>query len=518
MDTSQPNSSTVQPFNNSTSQPFNTKDREQLARLGISVAQAEQQLQNFRTGFPYLSIIAPATPDRGITRFDCDTQTALVRRFDRWGGSRLKFVPASGAATRMFKTLFEAKAQWVHSPHGVALSRECETFFASLNKFAFYDRLKTVPGVSENDRLSVIRALLDEEGLNYGNLPKGLLLFHRYSEGARTPFEEHLVEAALYAGDAAGVARLHFTVSPEHRAKFAALAERTVPVYEKKYGVRFEIRFSEQKPSTDTLAADAHNAPFRHADDSLLFRPGGHGALLENLNELTESVVFIKNIDNVVVEAFSGETIHWKKTLAGYLLQLREQIQRYIAQIERGAGMDELAEIARFLTQAFCITLPDAPQEEYAARLLAKLNRPLRVCGMVKNVGEPGGGPFIVRHADGSSSLQIAESVQLDLENPEINRLFQASTHFNPVDLVCSFSDYRGGRFHLPDFRDPATGLISLKSKDGRTLKAQELPGLWNGAMSDWNTAFVETPLITFNPVKTVNDLLRKEHQGSIDD
>ncbi|MDR2361574.1 MAG: DUF4301 family protein [Prevotellaceae bacterium] len=504
---------TNQQPNSSPSQQLSNDDRTQLARLGVDLAQAEQQLQNFCSGFPFLSIIAPATPGKGVTRFDHHMQTAFVQRFDRWDGSRLKFVPASGAATRMCKALFEAKTQWKRSPHDDALSPECEMFFASLHKFAFYDRLKTLPGVLESDRLSVVRALLDEEGLNYCNLPKGLLLFHRYRDGVRTPFEEHLVEAALYARDAAGVARLHFTVSPEHRAKFVALTEAVVPDYEKKYGVRFEIRFSEQKKSTDTIAADEHNAPFRNPDGALLFRPGGHGALLENLNEITESIVFIKNIDNVVIEPLNGETIHWKKVLAGYLLYLRERIHAGIVQIERGAGMDELKEIERFLSSAFCITLPDAPPEEYAARLRNKLNRPLRVCGMVKNVGEPGGGPFIVRHADGSSSLQIAESVQLDLENPEVNRLFHASTHFNPVDLVCSFSDYKGGRFHLPDFRDPATGLITLKSKDGRILKAQELPGLWNGAMSDWNTAFVETPLITFNPVKTLNDLLRKEHQ-----
>ncbi|MDR1681668.1 MAG: DUF4301 family protein [Prevotellaceae bacterium] len=502
---------TNQQPNSSTTQQLLRNDHEQLARRGISAAQAETQLQNFRTGFPFLPVVAPATPDRGITRFDAGTQAALVQRFESWGGSRLKFVPASGAATRMFKALYEAQQQL---PSGLAPSRECETFFAALRRFAFYDRLKTVPGFAESDRQSVIRALLDEEGLNYGRLPKGLLLFHRYGHGARTPFEEHLVEAALYAGDAAGVARLHFTVSPEHRSKFAALAEAVVPDYEKKYGRRFEIRFSEQKPSTDTLAADAHNAPFRHADGTLLFRPGGHGALLENLNEMTESVVFIKNIDNVAVEALHGETVHWKKALAGYLLQLRDQIGDAIALIERGASVGELQEIARFLDRSFCISLPDAAPEALAERLLAKLRRPLRVCGMVQNAGEPGGGPFIVSHDDGSTSLQIAESVQLDMENPEVRRLFHASTHFNPVDLVCSFDDYRGGRFHLPDFRDPATGLISLKSKDGRTLKAQELPGLWNGAMSHWNTAFVETPLVTFNPVKTVTDLLRKEHQG----
>jgi hypothetical protein len=490
--------------------PFRASDLQQLAGRGISAAQAERQLAHFRTGFPYLSVIAPATPERGITRFDRKMQQALVRRFDGWGGSRLKFVPASGAASRMFKSLFEAMARLAQ---GAAIPPESEPFFASLDKFAFYDRLKAVEGFAEGDRLSALRALLDEAGLNYSRLPKGLLLFHRYDEGPRTPFEEHLVEAAHYACDAKRVARLHFTVSPEHRARFVELAGRTVPAYERRYGVRFEIRFSEQLPSTDTLAVDADNAPFRNADGSLLLRPGGHGALLENLNATTEAVVFIKNIDNVAIEALSGETIHWKKVLGGYLLLLREQITHAIAQLERGANPEELARIAQFLEQAFCIGLPDVPADDCAERLWAKLNRPLRVCGMVKNAGEPGGGPFIVRQADGSSSLQIAESGQLDLDDPAVERLFRAATHFNPVDLVCSFDDYRGGRFHLPDFRDAATGFISIKSKDGLTLKAQELPGLWNGAMSHWNTAFVETPLITFNPVKTVDDLLRKEHQ-----
>jgi hypothetical protein len=493
---------------------FDLYDLEQLSQRGISAAQAAQQLQNFRTGFPFLPVVAPATVGRGITQFDEAQQAALVARFDQWGGSRLKFVPASGAATRMFQSLFEARAQLAENAPAGELPGSCHAFFDSLEQFAFYDALRDVEGCRIDQPSSVLHALLDEKGLHYGHLPKGLLLFHKNAAGPRTPLEEHLVEAAAYATDANGVARLHFTVSPEHRAKFAERLQQVQPRYEASYGVKFDVSFSEQKQSTDTLAADAQNQPFRNADRSLLFRPGGHGALLENLNEIGEEMVFIKNIDNVVVEALNGATIHWKKTLAGYLLTLREQIHRYLTQLEQAPDAFQLKEVAQFLETTFCITLPAVPAEEYGPLLYAKLNRPLRVCGMVKNVGEPGGGPFIAKDPDGATSLQIAESVQLDLNSPEVRKMVAASTHFNPVDLVCSFRDYKGGSFHLPDFRDPATGFISKKSKDGRLLKAQELPGLWNGAMSNWNTAFVEVPLITFNPVKTVNDLLRKEHRN----
>ncbi|MDR0693960.1 MAG: DUF4301 family protein [Prevotellaceae bacterium] len=493
---------------------FNLYDLEQLSQAGIRVEQAERQLQNFRTGFPYLPIVAPAAPGKGIRQLDTETQAGLVQLFDNWSGRRVKFVPASGAATRMFKALLETKTALAQNP-GAAISNDSAAFFASLDKFAFYDELKKV-AANPDDRLAVLNALLDKAGLNYGNLPKGLLLFHKYAGGARTAFEEHLVEAALYAKDAGNVARLHFTVSPEHRSKFTGLLKKVQPSYEEQFGVTFEITFSEQKKSTDTIAADGHNQPFRNADNSLLFRPGGHGALLENLNALTEDVVFVKNIDNVVTDALKPETVHWKKVLAGLLLQLREQIYHYIAQIENNPDALQLKKIALFLEHAFCITLPEVPEKEYAPLLYAKLNRPLRVCGMVKNVGEPGGGPFIAKDADGSLSLQIAESVQLDLNDPEVQKHFNAATHFNPVDLVCSFRDYKGGKFDLLHFRDPATGFISTKSKDGRTLKAQELPGLWNGAMSNWNTVFVEVPLATFNPVKTVLDLLRKEHQSEL--
>ncbi|MCL2133425.1 MAG: DUF4301 family protein [Bacteroidales bacterium] len=490
---------------------FSLFDTHQLQKSGITVEQVEQQLSRFRKGFPFLPITAPAVSGKGITQFNEEEQRLMLQRFDHWGGSRLKFVPASGAATRMFKALFE----YLEIGKG---GKEVDEFFTRLKDFAFYEDLIKIIDKDTPEASDWVKALLDAEGLNYGNLPKGLLKFHRYDEGGRTAFEEHLVEAALYAKDSYGVARLHFTVSPEHRQAFEALFNAVRHNYEKRYGVKYEVSFSEQKKSTDTIAVDLQNEPFRNADGSLLFRPGGHGALLENLNEMQEDIIFVKNIDNITPDKLRADTIHWKKVLAGYLLQLREQITAYILLLEKGCSDIKLKEVAQFLEKEFCISLPSVIGEEYARTLYAKLNRPIRVCGMVKNEGEPGGGPFIARNADGSLSLQIAESVQIDPQDPEAQGHFKAATHFNPVDLVCSFRDYHGGRYSLLDFRDEATGFISQKSKDGRDLKALELPGLWNGAMSDWNTAFVEVPLATFNPVKTINDLLRKEHQCLFDE
>jgi hypothetical protein len=481
---------------------FSVSDIQQLQRLGIEPAQAAQQLEDFRRGFPYMPIVAPATVGKGIVQLNDAQQAELIALFDQWGGSRLKFVPASGAATRMFKSLYEMRDTAKTSP-------ETDTFFARLPDFAFYDDLMRVvktPG----DPQAVLSGLLEADGLNYGQLPKGLLKFHHYPEGARTAFEEHLVEAALYAKDARNIARLHFTVSPEHTGNFNALLKKVQPDYEKRYGVTYEITFSEQKKSTDTLAAESDNTPFRVTDGSLLLRPGGHGALLENLAEVEEDIVFIKNIDNVAPDRLKADTIHWKKVLAGMMLRLRSRIATYLAELEQGAGSVKLKEIATFMAQHFCLTLPEVEAGQYAALLYTKLNRPMRVCGMVRNAGEPGGGPFLARNADGSQSLQIVESAQIDPHDAAMEKIFRAATHFNPVDLVCSFRDYRGGRYDLRKFRDPATGFISQKSKDGRVLKALELPGLWNGAMSDWNTLFVEVPLSTFTPVKTVTDLLRR--------
>ena len=486
---------------------FSTSDIQQLQQQGIERQQAARQIEDFRNGFPCMPIVAPATAGKGIVQVSNEEQAELVNLFDEWGGSRLKFVPASGAATRMFKSLYALR-------DAGKTTSEIDTFFKRLSDFAFYDDLMEVVKTPDRGNLqAVLNGLLEANGLGYGQLPKGLLKFHRYPEGARTAFEEHLVEAALYAKDANNVARLHFTVSPEHDGKFKTLLKKVQPDYEKQYGVTYEITISEQKKATDTLAVELDNTPFRNADGSLLVRPGGHGALLENLAEVKEDIVFIKNIDNVAPDRLKSDTIHWKKVLAGMMLKLRSQIAAYLAELEQGVESVKLKEIATFMAQNFCITLPEVEAGQYAALLYAKLNRPMRVCGMVKNVGEPGGGPFLARNTDGSQSLQIVESSQIDLHDPAVKKIFQASTHFNPVDLVCSFRDYKGGMYDLHKFRDSATGFISEKSKDGRALKALELPGLWNGAMSDWNTMFVEVPLSTFSPVKTVTDLLRREHQ-----
>ncbi|MDR2937655.1 MAG: DUF4301 family protein, partial [Prevotellaceae bacterium] len=390
-----------------------------------------------------------------------------------------------------------------------------------LQKFAFYEDLKSLlnlqpfdnQAVIENLRLPILQTLLGKNGMNYGALPKGLLKFHTYKDGVRTAMEEHLVEAALYAKDKNNVAQLHFTVSPEHRILFEDLVKKVQPEYEKKYNVQYKISFSEQKKSTDTLAVDAGNAPFRNADGSMLFRPGGHGALIENLDEQHADIVFVKNIDNVAPDAYKAETVRYKKVLAGLLLQLRSKIFEYAAAVENNPSEAKLSEIQSFFENELSFIFPKSWETNKVEYLRSKLNRPIRVCGMVKNVGEPGGGPFVAVNPDGSASLQIAESSQLNLNDAHTKTAFDSATHFNPVDLVCSFVDRNGKKYDLKKFRDPATGFISVKSKDGKELKAQELPGLWNGAMSDWTTVFVEVPLITFNPVKTVNDLLRKEHQ-----
>lgn len=486
---------------------FSSNDQQQLHNLGITQEQVKQQIKDFHKGFPFLPVVAPAVAGKGITQISQEEQEELIGLFDQWGGTRLKFVPASGAATRMFKSLYEYRDT-------ENVSADTDVFFNRLKSFAFYDDLiKAVGDDDKNNKIALLNGLLEKKGLNYGCLPKGLIAFHRYNNDSRTAFEEHLVEAALYAKDSNKIARLHFTVSPEHLEGFKSLLERVQPEYEDRYSVKFEVSFSEQKKSTDTIAVDLNNEPFRNDDGSLLFRPGGHGALLENLNEIKEDIIFIKNIDNVVPDHLKADTIHWKKVLAGMMLKLRRQIAAYITLLENGAAELQLKEIATFLAKNFSIVLPEVPAKQYASLLFTKLNRPMRVCGMVKNAGEPGGGPFVVRNEDTSCSLQIAESVQINMNDEKSRKIVERATHFNPVDIVCSFRDYKGGAYDLLKFRDPATGFISMKSKDGRELKALELPGLWNGAMSDWNTMFVEVPLITFNPVKTVNDLLRPEHQ-----
>ena len=422
----------------------------------------------------------------------------------------------------MFKNLFE----FLGADYDVPETKFEKTFFEQIEKFAFYNDLnaacekafeKNIPAlIAEGDYKAVVAALLEAAGLNYGALPKGLLKFHRYEDGSRTPLEEHLVEGALYAANKNGKVNVHFTVSPEHRRLFENLVADKAAVYAKKYGVDYNVTFSEQKPCTDTIAADMNNQPFRD-NGKLLFRPGGHGALIENLNDLDADIIFIKNIDNVVPDKLKGDTVLYKKLIAGVLVALQQKAFAYLELLDSGRYTHEqVLEILQFLQKKLFCKNPETKNLEDAELVLylkEKLNRPMRVCGMVKNVGEPGGGPFLAYNSDGTISLQILESSQIDMDDPEKKEMFEKGTHFNPVDLVCAVRDYKGHKFDLVNFVDKATGFISYKSKNGKELKALELPGLWNGAMSDWNTVFVEVSLSTFNPVKTVNDLLREQHQ-----
>lgn len=501
------------------------RDLMQIADKGISEKQIENQLNEFKTGFPFLRLEAAASVERGIVATTAESREKYEKCWEQFkaaGNKVVKFVPASGAASRMFKDMFA----FVDAEYDKPTTDFEKKYFDNIEKFAFYDELneaclknegKDIPTLlADGNFKAVASQMLRPEGLNYGQLPKGLLLFHKYAEGPRTPMEEHLVEAALYAASN-GEAHIHFTVSHEHMPLFRQKVADKADFYAKKYGVKYDISFSEQKPSTDTVAANPDNTPFRNADGSLLFRPGGHGALIENLNEIDADVIFIKNIDNVVPDRLKDETITYKQVIAGVLVSLQQKAFEYLRLLEAGTyNHDKLEEIIRFVQQDLCCRKADIKELEDADLVIylrEKLNRPMRVCGVVKNVGEPGGGPFLTYNQDGTVSLQILESSQIDKNNAEYMEMFTKGTHFNPVDLVCAVKDYKGQPFNLPDFVDRTTGFISSKSKNGKELKALELPGLWNGAMSNWNTVFVEVPLGTFNPVKTVNDLLREQHQ-----
>lgn len=501
------------------------EDLKQIALKGMTEEQIKNQLEQFKTGFPFLRLEAAAGIDHGIMAPGKDERAAYEKAWTDYkaeGHRVVKFVPASGAASRMFKDMFA----FLDADYDVPTTDFEKHYFDNLENFAFYDALdgqcrknegKSIKELTaEGNYKAVVANMLEAKGLNYGQLPKGLLLFHRYEDGSRTPMEEHLVEGALYAASN-GEAHVHFTVSHEHMPLFRQMVEAKADRYAKTYGISYDITFSEQKPSTDTVAANPDNTPFRTDEGRLLFRPGGHGALIENLNEIDADVIFIKNIDNVVPDRLKADTVEYKQVIAGILVTLQQKAFGYLHLLETGAYTHEqLEEIIRFVQQNLCCRKHDIKNLEDAELVIYlrnKLNRPMRVCGVVKNVGEPGGGPFLTYNQDGTVSLQILESSQIDKSNKEYMEMFTKGTHFNPVDLVCAVKDYQGKPFNLPDFVDKTTGFISSKSKSGKELKALELPGLWNGAMSDWNTVFVEVPLSTFNPVKTVNDLLREQHQ-----
>ncbi len=521
---------------------FSDKDKQQIESKGLTPQKVNRQIEIFENGLPFSNLMAAATPKDGILQLDQKTEQHYIDVFENYKNdvSILKFVPASGAATRMFKFLFaflddyDPKKESINSYINNHKDSSLSMFFVGLEKFPFYDsvinKLKLEqPNYDElstgEKRLKFVKAMLDQDELDYGNYPKGLLPFHEYkNQVISTAFEEHLFESALYSSEGKPT-ELHFTISEAHADKFDEEFKRIEEKVEKKTGSKFDISFSFQKQSTDTIAVTPKNKPFRNDDGSLLFRPSGHGALIENLNDLKADLIFIKNIDNVVVYKYKDEVAKYKKVLAGILLEVQKQAFIYLNLLDKGNLLDlsadkaeeKLIEIAEFLTREMNVKI--SPEfKKYAKKfqieyLVEKLNRPIRVCGMVKNEGEPGGGPFWVKNENGNVSLQIVESAQINKKNKTQKKILKDSTHFNPVDIVCGIVDYKGKKFDLGNYLDEKAAFITAKTKAGKDLKALELPGLWNGSMANWNTIFVEVPLITFNPVKNVNDLLKATHQ-----
>jgi hypothetical protein len=520
---------------------FDDRDLAQLAEVGISLGEASRQIRLLEHPPSAIVVDRACTVGDGIRVLDEAEREEALRRHEEAcsRGRLLKFVPASGAASRMFQSLLavqnDAEMRRIDdveraAASGDANARALTELLGGLRKLAFFASLQSVlssRGQSIDELQAqgafreIVGALLDPDGLDCANQPKGLLEFHRYADESRTAFEEHLVEATEYVRDAGGECRLHLTVSPEHRSGFVALLQSTAAKYEERYGAHFHVELSLQKPSTDTLAVDEEDKPFRHADGRLLLRPGGHGALIENLNDLQADLIHIQNIDNVVPDRLRGQTSEWKKLLIGHLVSIQTKSFALIEELQakESPAPNVLEAALCFVQDVLSVEVPTEVRRDHGSQrsfLMDRLDRPLRVCGMLRNTGEPGGGPFWVRGKDGSVTLQIVESAQIDAKDPAQQEIFRSATHFNPVSLVCGLRDWRGESFDLRRFVDPDAVFIATKSKDGRALKALERPGLWNGAMADWNTVFVEIAPVNFTPVKTVNDLLRPEHQQMV--
>ncbi|QHI37161.1 hypothetical protein IMCC3317_25390 [Kordia antarctica] len=511
---------------------FSKKHTEQIEAKELTLLQIEEQLDKFRKKIPFTDITAHARVDHGILKLTSETEETYIQLYREQHGmfKIVKFTPASGAATRMFNFLYkfletyDPKKESINSYINKEKEPEIRLFFIGLEKFPFYDDVLKIMDKTEIDKIrkpdefnrDFVHALLAEEGLNYGNYPKGLLSFHKYKSHIATPFQEHLFEAASYACQG-GKAILHFTISKQHYDKFKATEQEILPHIAQKTDCTFEISYSYQSEKTDTIAVDLKNRPILDAEKNLEFRPGGHGALIENLNAIDADLIFIKNIDNVVVNTYAEEISRYKKILAGKLIDLQQKAFKFMKMLHNGVSNDELIIVLNFLYTELNIQLSEE-FEKYSQKyqieyLIEKLNRPIRICGMVKNEGEPGGGPFWVKHENGSISLQIVESAQIDRKNEYHQGIQKLSTHFNPVDIVCGVKDYQGNKYDLTQFVDRKSYFIASKSKSGKKIKALELPGLWNGGMAFWNTVFVEVPLVTFNPVKTINDLLKPTHQ-----
>ncbi|MDT8414327.1 MAG: DUF4301 family protein [Flavobacteriaceae bacterium] len=503
----------------------------QIESHGISLEQIKQQILFFERGQRFAQLEKPAKVADGIVQFDHKEGVMYADYFDSHKSqfSMCKFIPASGAATRMFKFLnefllaFDAENQSINAYINYNKAKALQTFLVGMEKLPFFKKIDAY--LRENnqdfDKLSkdqknilFIKTMLYQEPFAYKNKPKALIPFHAYKNRLATPFEAHLEEAVSYATNHC-MAHLHFTISEEHIQGFKTLSAARTPVVSKKTAVKFRIDYSFQKRKTDTITVDLQNNLFRDSQGALVFRPGGHGALIENLNDITEELIFIKNIDNIVVQSREEEVSFYKKMLAGYALSVQQHIFDWMKKLDENE-IDEAA-LQTFLKKVLYIKLPDGFDAHKVTDRMQfyrnKLNRPLRICGMVRNEGEPGGGPFWVRSTFGDVSLQIVESAQVNLDDAHQEEILKSSTHFNPVDLVCAVYDYKGRKFDLRAFVDTEAVFISQKSHNGLPVRALELPGLWNGGMANWNTVFVEVPLITFNPVKTVNDLFKPAHQ-----
>ena len=515
---------------------FTREDFKQIENKNIPIEKIYKQIESFRKGILPIRLNRPCTIGDGIEVIQRKDMNKLINVHNETASkySIIKFIPASGAATRMFKHLLSL----LNSPNPITrewLLRQVEEndssaefaikILVELKRFAFYEALKDklvadgydIETLCDRGEYELIlEYLLTRKGLDYANHPKGLIAFHSYRNCVRTACEEHLAEAIDYCVDSDGNARIHFTIAEEHFQLFQKHIHDVCQLYEQNVA-KLQITFSTQKSSTDTIAVDLENNPLRDRNDRLVFRPGGHGALLENLNELQEDIIYMKNIDNVVPDCLKEDTSLYKKVTCGLLVKLQRRIFNYLISLEKTAIDEKLTqEIISFITKKLSTTLPnnlrDYSLNDKRDFLFDKMNRPLRVCGVVRNVGEPGGGPFWVEETDSSLSLQIVEYSQVNHDEEKQHSIWNSATHFNPVDIVCSIKDFRGQTFDLRKYVNPNTGFISYKSKDGGNLKALELPGLWNGSMANWNTVFVEVPSTTFNPVKTVNDLLRPQH------
>jgi hypothetical protein len=516
---------------------FRENDIRQMSEQGISESQALKQLEILKRGIPPIRLLRPCTIGDGIANIEDVDKISRIFLDAEADGRVMKFVPASGAASRMFAPLIKLVNEYEQIDITIVEKRasndgdhaELIKFINGIRDFPFYSDLQSIlsqrgidigESIGRGQYKEIVEAVISESGLNYAELPKGLIKFHKYDNESRTAIEEHLVEAVAYCKDRNGTARIHFTISPEHEQLVKSHVESVLGKYTRD-DVNFEISYSFQQPSTDTIAVDMQDNPFRLDDGSLLFRPGGHGALLENLNNLKGDIIIVKNVDNVVPDRLKGDTYRYKRALGGFLVRLQESLFHFLNKLTRndtdGSNVDEAMEFAR---DELAVNIPDeiakASINERKEYLISKFNRPIRVCGIVKNEGEPGGGPFWVEERDGAISRQIVEFAQVDLDDPNQEAIWKSATHFSPVDLVCGVRDFKGKRFDLMKFRDPDSGFITKKSQDGKKLKALELPGLWNGSMAYWTSLFVEVPVITFNPVKTVCDLLRPNHQPAV--